>query len=215
MNKKRNSQIKRLPHKSCTILRRNLRPIHKVLDLHIDPIVLSQLALDRMKRARIGIVHIQRIHLTARVERVETDLATALPLGHVNLGRPAVDPRQPKRRPRPHVGGGLELGREVIPAARGRVDGKRLLGVDRAGEVVDVDGLAPRRGGALPGDGLGGEGDGAVAWQGDVRFVHAGGAVVVGAPGVEVVPVGVEVGLGVKGGGGDNGSLGEGRGGGV
>lgn len=79
--------------------------------------MFPQLTLDCMKLVRVRIIHIQRIHLTTRIKRIKADLARPLPLGHVNLGRPTVDPRQPKRRPRPHVGGSLELDREIVPPA--------------------------------------------------------------------------------------------------
>lgn len=83
--------------------------------------------------------------------------------------------------------------------------------MDRAGEVFDFDGLPSRRSGFLAGDGLGGDDYASVTRYGDVCLVHTGGAVVVGAPWVEIVPVGVEIGLGIEGGGGDDGALGEGR----
>lgn len=64
-----------------------------------------------------------------------------------------------------------------------------------------MDGNATGRG-SLPGDIVGGESQLAGS-DADVGAVHAGGAIVVGAPGIVVGPVGVECGLRVEGCAGD------------
>lgn len=206
---KENSQPKRFPDKPTPILRRDLGPIHEILDLHIHSVVLAHLALDLVELAGVGVFDVERVHLAARVERVEADLAAALPLGHVDLGRPRINPGKPKRRPCAYIGRCLELSREVVARPRSGLYGEGLLGVHGPRQVLDLDGLAPRGCRRLAGNGLGRDGQRRVARQRDVGLVHARGAVVVRAPWVQVVPVGVEGGLGVEGGGGDDGALGD------
>lgn len=81
--------------------------------------------------------------------------------------------------------------------------------MDRAGQVLDGDLLAAVGGGFLARGGARGERQGA-GGEADLGARHAGGAVVVGAPGVVVVPVGIEGGLRVEGGQGDHDVFGEG-----
>lgn len=117
--------------------------------------------------------------MKTHIERVETNLAAPLPLGHVNLGRPPFHGRKPESRPGALGGGGAELARKVVaPAFR---DVEVLTGVDGAAQVVDRDGLPPVARVRLSTDFLRRQRELARS-KGDLRLGHARAAVVVAAP---------------------------------
>lgn len=183
-------QVNDQPEGLADVVPGMLRDLVDAVEEEVDDEVVAavglgaDLALDGVPCPGVAVGDVVGGDLRGRVEGVEADLAVALPLGDVDLRRPARDGRQPQRRPGALGRGRDEVGREVVPAS-GR-DGEVLLGVDRAGVVVDAAGLA---GGV---DGRLGE---VAAAQGAVGLVHLGGAIVGVAPGVVVAEVLVEVGL--------------------
>lgn len=167
-------QVHRFPEEPLAILRGNLLSIQEELGRHVRLMHIPHLDLDRVPAPGARVGHVLGRHHAARVERVEAHLAIALPLGHVDLGRPPLHGRQPKRRPRALCRRRLELGGKVVPAALGHVE--RLPGVHRAREVVDRDRLAPRRGVGLAGGRYGRQREDAVG-DGCVRRGHACAAI--------------------------------------
>ena len=166
-------------------MRRNLHAIQPVLYLSILPITsIPHLAFDIVETARVGIVHVLRLHRTTRVERVEADLPTSLPLRHVDLRRPPIHRRQPECRPRAFASRSLETACEdETPTGR---HGEVLFRENGAREVVDWDLLPAVGSGLLAGDLLRGEGQGALCGNHCVRWVHSGATIVVSSPWVIV-----------------------------
>lgn len=197
-----NSQVHRLSEISSADLRRDEVAVHVEFGLHILAVEIPRLNLDAVEVAGAWVVDVLGRHDRARVEGVEADLAAALPLSHVDLRRPALHGGQPEGGPCALGRGRLEFGAEVVAAALGDVE--VLLGVDRAAEVVDGDLLAAVRRRLLAADLVRREGERAAA-ELDVVLGHARAAIVVAAPGVEIVPVGIEVGLRVEARLGDDG----------
>lgn len=189
------NHIKRLADHVRAVLRREQVPVDVEARLQRRPVVLGpQLHQDGMPRRRgrrVGVV--LGGDLTARVEGVEADFAVALPLGQVNLGRPAVDAVEPKGGPAALLDRGDKVGLEVEAAVG--VHGEVLLGVDGAARVgvvrvARVEGLELQVG---------------VVNDGGLGRGHEGGAVVGIAPRVVVREVGLEVVLAVEAGVGDEG----------
>lgn len=151
------------------------------LGADLVPVDVSDLRLDRVPRARAGVVDIECLDLAGRVEGVERDLARALPLGDVNLRWPASGRVEPEGRPGALSHRRDELGTDVVATTRGDREG--LLCVDGTGVVVNrVRFAGCRRGGQL---------EDAVV-DGHLLLGHFGATIVGLAPGVVVVPVLVE-----------------------
>lgn len=110
-----NDEIEASPDVIVSVLGRDELVVHVEARLDRGPVVLgAQLDLDGVPGRRRGRVrHVRGRDLGARVERVERDLARALPLGQVDLRRPALDGGQPERRPRALGYGRDKVGLEV------------------------------------------------------------------------------------------------------
>ena len=157
---------------------------------------VAELGADGVPLRGVAVRHVVGGDLAAGVERVEADVAGALPLGHVDLGGPPARGVQPERGPRALGGRGQELAAEVVAPAGGHREG--LLGVHRPRQVVDRVLDAAVLGGRLALRRVRRQRQHAVGVHRDLGLVHAGAAVVVRPPRVVVVPVRVEVREGLR-----------------